>query len=253
MTDRLRKEVAAVVAALPNCCQGHSGFTYIIAAGDRIKIGQSTAPTHRITDLQTACPLPIRVLFITRDADLEHQLHETCARFRTHGEWFETEALGCLSVLLARSRTFKVCLRCAFHWNKRDTEREFVRRHAIPRWIACDCGPCPMAWVRNDGLIDTGHRRMLSLFSNNCTLSAEAILAADDESGWYSLPAPSKSMGAWSAQCLVQRVAAGGEIDEYAARWLLEKTHGNWYDPDGRIAKVRLVARDIAYPSRRVA
>lgn len=64
--------------------------TYFIQAGDRgpIKIGKSTAPDRRLTDLQGACPYRLRLL-CTLGRDMEAELHRRFDNDRLHGEWFE--------------------------------------------------------------------------------------------------------------------------------------------------------------------
>lgn len=64
---------------------------YFIQAGENglIKIGYSHSPEQRLAKLQTASPVPLKIL-ITVDGDMgfEARLHRKFADFRAEGEWF---------------------------------------------------------------------------------------------------------------------------------------------------------------------
>lgn len=67
-------------------------FAYAIQAGEGgpIKIGTSADPWQRLKTLQTANASELRVIAAWRVLFFEEQdIHETFARFRLRGEWFE--------------------------------------------------------------------------------------------------------------------------------------------------------------------
>lgn len=76
---------------LPACCAG-GGYTYVIAAGGMIKIGQTGHVRSRIEQIQAMCPNSISMLGLARGARLETTLHKICKAHRAHHEWFRPEA-----------------------------------------------------------------------------------------------------------------------------------------------------------------
>lgn len=70
------------------------GFVYFIAIGDpyitHVKIGFTRAnPYARLSDLQTGCPFPMRMLgFILGCMAQERELHNVLGDYRAQGEWF---------------------------------------------------------------------------------------------------------------------------------------------------------------------
>lgn len=63
-------------------------------AGGLIKIGASDYPATRLRQIQSFCPIPLRLLGVVpgiqhESATLEVDLHCRFHRFRAHGEWFE--------------------------------------------------------------------------------------------------------------------------------------------------------------------
>lgn len=72
-------------------------YVYLLEAvgGGWVKIGRSKDPFGRIADLQTGCPYPIvlRVCFHCPNAfEVESRLHDMCAAYRGHGEWFAIDS-----------------------------------------------------------------------------------------------------------------------------------------------------------------
>lgn len=107
------------VPVLPGCCR-RRGFTYVLGAGDSIKIGRTAGdPIKRIRGIQGASPVPITILGMSRGLDLETALHDALSRLRMHGEWFRAEAWErishlfggqqCASCLLSLSTADTVC------------------------------------------------------------------------------------------------------------------------------------------------
>ncbi len=79
--------------------EDQEGLTYIYfieAVGqDRIKIGKADDPEARLKQLQTGCPVPLRLLgIINCQAGIERTLHAKFAEDNIQGEWFQaTEAI----------------------------------------------------------------------------------------------------------------------------------------------------------------
>lgn len=68
------------------------GGVYFVqaATGGAIKIGVAANVKKRLGALSTMSPLPLRALYVLRDADaaIEKRLHAALDRHRSHGEWF---------------------------------------------------------------------------------------------------------------------------------------------------------------------
>lgn len=70
------------------------GFVYFIAIGEphatHIKIGFTRKNPHaRLRDLQTGCPLKMRLMgFVLGTAVMERELHDVLRDDRLEGEWF---------------------------------------------------------------------------------------------------------------------------------------------------------------------
>jgi hypothetical protein len=65
--------------------------TYVVlrgASGGPVKIGRTRDLGGRLSSLQTASAEPLRVL-VTVPGDIERELHDACAAYRTSGEWFD--------------------------------------------------------------------------------------------------------------------------------------------------------------------
>jgi hypothetical protein len=59
------------------------------AGGGPIKIGHSTSPDGRLTELQVGSPYVLRVVATMRGGiEVERTLHRAFAKDRLHGEWF---------------------------------------------------------------------------------------------------------------------------------------------------------------------
>ena len=60
-----------------------------------IKVGRALNPFQRMTELQTGCPKPLRLLacvYVKDAAGYERRIHELLERYRSHGEWFDVDA-----------------------------------------------------------------------------------------------------------------------------------------------------------------
>lgn len=64
---------------------------YVVSGGNRrVKIGYTTDMGNRITALQMASPVRLRILTTCPgDRALEARLHREFRKYRTHGEWFD--------------------------------------------------------------------------------------------------------------------------------------------------------------------
>lgn len=54
-----------------------------------VKIGRSHNPRTRLQDLQTGCPVPLKLLF-AKNGD-ENYFHKIFQKYRCQGEWFLME------------------------------------------------------------------------------------------------------------------------------------------------------------------
>ena len=76
---------------------GPSAYVYFIGDGEFVKIGVARDPWHRLRDLQTAHPKPLRLISgipceIERRAyHIESELHKRFAGKRASGEWFRLD------------------------------------------------------------------------------------------------------------------------------------------------------------------
>lgn len=67
------------------------GCVYLVEATgiDKVKIGFATNLADRLRNLQTACPVPLKLLAVVAGGDeVELELHRRFAHLRSHGEWF---------------------------------------------------------------------------------------------------------------------------------------------------------------------
>jgi hypothetical protein len=67
---------------------------YVLAGGDRVKIGVAKDFSKRLRALQAASPMmlePVRLLRTNRPFRIEAALHAEFAAHRCHGEWFTAE------------------------------------------------------------------------------------------------------------------------------------------------------------------
>lgn len=72
-----------------------TGFVYAIGDGeDRVKIGWSADPIHRMAKLQTDCPTRATLLgLVPATKAQEAELHELLDPWRLNGEWFRLEGI----------------------------------------------------------------------------------------------------------------------------------------------------------------
>jgi uncharacterized protein YozE (UPF0346 family) len=63
-------------------------FTYLISNGSAVKIGHTTDVQRRLRQLQSASPVPLRVIGILDGVEPERRLHQEYASYRMNGEWF---------------------------------------------------------------------------------------------------------------------------------------------------------------------
>ena len=69
----------------------HGAFmTYVVEAvgTGMVKIGRARDMHERMLDIQSMCPVPLRVI-ATCDEDIERRMHDACDADRAHGEWFK--------------------------------------------------------------------------------------------------------------------------------------------------------------------
>jgi hypothetical protein len=69
---------------------------YVVSGADKVKVGVALDPEARLRALQTGSPVPLRLEWVITCPDpleLESQLHQECAEYRSHGEWFEAEPI----------------------------------------------------------------------------------------------------------------------------------------------------------------
>lgn len=79
---------------------GRPGYVYFMRMGNSVKIGFSTDVGKRLKAIQTACPLPAKVIKIIPGSDqTERYFHHHFAAYRQSGEWFHLD--GELAAFLA--------------------------------------------------------------------------------------------------------------------------------------------------------
>lgn len=90
-------------------CSNAVGFTYFVDGGELIKIGRSRENLGaRLAALQSQCPMPLRIIALSRGVDVEYFVHARLRHHRAHGEWFEANAVRALLANLGPG-----CIRCA--------------------------------------------------------------------------------------------------------------------------------------------
>ncbi|MEM9110563.1 MAG: GIY-YIG nuclease family protein [Planctomycetota bacterium] len=65
-------------------------YTYFMVAGSFCKIGVSDNPEARLKTIQTGCPETV-VLINKIKGNVERDMHEMFAKYRTNGEWFKIQ------------------------------------------------------------------------------------------------------------------------------------------------------------------
>jgi hypothetical protein len=86
----VRRFLAAVLSGQPATISPIRSMVYFIEGAGRVKIGWTSDLRGRLSALQSASPVPLRVLASLRASrHMELELHDRFAEFRLHGEWFE--------------------------------------------------------------------------------------------------------------------------------------------------------------------
>jgi hypothetical protein len=81
------REISRPVVAI-----GRPGYVYFMRMGDSVKIGFSTDVGKRLKAIQTACPMPAKVIKIIPGSDqTERYFHHHFAAYRQSGEWFQLD------------------------------------------------------------------------------------------------------------------------------------------------------------------
>ena len=92
-------------------------YLYVIesaSTGSPLKIGISSNPESRLSELQTGNPyhmtIKVRQEFATRrDArKAEADLHTQCNQYRLQGEWFQKQAIALIRKYLLKHQTMKI-------------------------------------------------------------------------------------------------------------------------------------------------
>lgn len=112
-------------------------FVYLVLCGEAekiyVKVGRSSNPFQRLTELRVGCPLvpeimaTVEVANVNRAKRLESHLHAAFKAWRSHGEWF----------LLSRvdKADFNAVLFGVLR-NHSDPSRQLrVRRYSVPKLI----------------------------------------------------------------------------------------------------------------------
>jgi len=68
------------------------GYIYVVECGEHVKIGYSTDPRGRISNLRVSTPLDLIVLSTVEGTiEDERSLHQRFHKYRAKGEWFKRE------------------------------------------------------------------------------------------------------------------------------------------------------------------
>lgn len=115
VASSLEDAARVAVLALPPCCTKR-GYTYIIGAAGMVKIGKASDVPSRVGIIQRLSPIPLSLLAVSRDRELEAALHARFSSDRRHGEWFvDTRLRPWLGAALDAAACRGVCIRCAGH------------------------------------------------------------------------------------------------------------------------------------------
>lgn len=117
--------VREALQRLPECCAA-TGFTYLIASDDVVKIGKSESVEYRLSCLQSQNSARLELVALARGSDLEQRLHRRFKRYRVHGEWFSRDVLFMLRASLLRYWSRRLCFGCALASNSVDVVSQFV-------------------------------------------------------------------------------------------------------------------------------
>ena len=72
--------------------RARSGFVYVIQCQDFVKFGIADDVRGRLSNMQTGCPFPLKLLasWPCKDAkNTERRLHKLFRQFHLRGEWFK--------------------------------------------------------------------------------------------------------------------------------------------------------------------
>lgn len=126
--------------AIPKSSGLSNAQTYFIAdkASDAVKIGRSTAETHkRLATAQSYNPHVLE-LIATIDADVEFAIHKMCGDAHIHSEWFRLSA----PVIQQALQSGQIDIPAAFIYGADETKTFIV----TPRWrVASSVNTLPMA------------------------------------------------------------------------------------------------------------
>lgn len=77
-----------------------SYYIYAMSAGSHVKIGYSSDIQSRLKSMQTAQPVPVKVIWTlcvgtseSEASKVERNLHKICKEYKVLGEWFNSECM----------------------------------------------------------------------------------------------------------------------------------------------------------------
>lgn len=108
-------------------------FVYVIECEGRIKIGKASKPRSRLSNMQVACPFPMRLRATAQFSDLnsaanaERMAHAKFQSGRIGGEWFSADVDEVVKYLASLGGTVKDLslgprVRTPNRWSTRDKE-----------------------------------------------------------------------------------------------------------------------------------
>jgi len=118
---------------------------YLAKAGDFYKVGTSSNPAKRVAEIQTCCPLEVRLIGEWRgEYEEEAQIHAMIVDKRVRGEWYDLDAEDVAAIGRVLSRPdlrdpvppegVQLTVGCTFCGG-------LVRYHGDPEWLTCErCG-----------------------------------------------------------------------------------------------------------------
>ena len=114
----------------------HSGYVYILKAGEHYKIGRTKEPPRRVPQLFIHLPFEARLwaLFFVEDMyKTEAAMHKFYGKYHTNGEWFSLPFEEAIYLRLNQGRTWGVFIKsvkklAAEEWG----QIEFVASFVVP-------------------------------------------------------------------------------------------------------------------------